>query len=102
MITAVLEARDYLTEKGGIVQSALRLGEAVVGQLKEADEVEISLVDFRGAPSSFFNALLGTVLEEMGHEAVVRRVRFRFDSRAQEFVYRRSLAAVVSPQTGRR
>ena len=54
----------------------------------------MSLAGLKGLPSSYFNPILRAVREALGLTPLQRRLRFEFDSPAQELVYERSLRAV--------
>jgi hypothetical protein len=90
----IAEAKDYLDSNGLIVESASLLAEAVISRLQKEQEVEISLAGIHGTSSSYFNTILRTLVEVEGLENVSRRVKFRFDSKAQEHVFGRSWASI--------
>jgi hypothetical protein len=50
------------------------------------------------APASYFNLLLARIAEEFGVGAITNRICFKWESAAQEFVFKRSLLAVQMSQ----
>lgn len=94
-MTQVLLASDFVDPAGSLVDSATRLSQAVVELLRAEPVVEIDLHGLRGLTSSFFNVLLVGVRDEHGEAALVSRLRFQFETKAQSLSYRSSLGAVT-------
>jgi hypothetical protein len=69
-----------------------------VDLLRAGPSVEVSLRGLRGLTSSFFNVLLARVRDELGEEAVVSRLKFLFETKAQQLAYRSSLGALTHTQ----
>jgi hypothetical protein len=93
---AVIEATQFLHPRGLIVDSASLLAKEAISRLRSEPEIEISLVGINGTSSSYFNTILRTLLQAEGLDlaAVSRRVKFRFESKAQEHVFLRSWQSV--------
>jgi len=90
-----IEAKSHLHPEGYIVESANLLADAVLEFLRSQSEVEISMIGMRGTSSSYFNTIIQRIVQEIGVEAMERRVKFIFDSNAQREIFGRSLAAVT-------
>lgn len=96
-----LLARDFVSGTGPDVDSATRLARAASTLLEVRKTVWVGLQGVRGLTSSYFNALLSEVARTNGREAIRSALQFVFDSKAQQFVYERSLEAVLnSPDVG--
>ena|SRR5437868_4024214 len=85
-----VSANAFRDPEDRIVASASRLADEVVRLLAAHDVIEIDLCGMRGVTSSYYNVLLHRVLEVIPLADFSRRVRIRFDSAAQEFVFKRS------------
>jgi hypothetical protein len=85
-----VSANAFRDPQDRIVASASRLADEVVRLLPLQDVMEIDLSGMRGVTSSYYNVLLHRVLEVISAADFTRRVRIRFDSPAQEFVFNRS------------
>lgn len=91
----MVEAREFIDGSGGIVESAMRLADAILPRLKEGARVSVSMAGMHGVSSSYFNVLLKRVMDECGPDAVRRRVHLRFNTKAQEGLYWRSREALL-------
>ncbi len=87
---AIIKAIDFLGEDHSFVATGGRIGEVAIGELSSGKKVVISLKDFRGVPSSFFNILLKVIVDRFGPDVIGESVTFDFDSAAQKEVFRRS------------
>ena len=92
-MNVVIRAADHISPQGTIVAGAESVAAKVLDALSSSDVV-VDLHGVRGVPSTFFNIVLLAVTNHAGFEALETRVRFQFDSPAQESVYRSSLQAV--------
>lgn len=88
---ASIIATEFVNPQGLIVESGLLLAARISAALTAGEAVEVSLAGMRGLSSSYFNVILGTLVEGFGLPAIENRVRFVFDSQAQQQTYRRSL-----------
>lgn len=86
-----IEAKGFVDPTGEIVASAARLADEVVRQLAVHEVVTVNLRQMRGLSSSYFNVLLQRVSGVTSISEFPRRVRFIFDTSAQEVVFKRSL-----------
>ena len=86
-----IEAHRFRDPRDRIVASASLLADELVSRLAEHDVVLVDLRGMRGVTSSYYNVLLQRVLGVLPMTDLARRVRFCFDSAAQEQVYGRSL-----------
>ena len=86
-----IEASQSRDPQDRIVASGLLLADEVVRRLTDHDVVEVNLKGLRGVTSSYYNVVLHRVLSILSMAEFARRVKFRFDSAAQEQVYNRSL-----------
>jgi hypothetical protein len=89
-----LQAKDFLHPRGLVVESATLLANALVEQLHQGHDVEISLSCMMGLPGSYFNVVLLALADAIGVDEIERRVRFEFEFQAQRLIYDRSLGAV--------
>ena len=85
-----------LPTKGDVVEDGDVLANAVLHALNNDPHVQVSFVDMRGLPSSFFNVLLKRLCGSEYGPQVLERVEFIFDSSAQEKIFDRSKEAVLS------
>jgi hypothetical protein len=90
-----IEAHRFLDARQRIVASASLLADEVVRRLAEHDVLLIDLRGMRGVTSSYYNVLLQRVLSVLPMSDLPRRVRFCFDSAAQEQIYGRSLESAT-------
>ncbi len=91
MSEATIRALDFTVQDEKLVDSAERLAGAITDSLGEHDRVVVSLKGLRGVSSSYFNVILRNLVSSIDLVAVEERVKFQFDSLAQEMVYQRSL-----------
>jgi hypothetical protein len=91
-----IEARLLVHAEWTAEENAQALTGPVLDALSGSDGVEISLFGIRGVSSTFFNALLGSIVDSLGPAALTRRVRFLCETPTQESVLRRSLDAVTA------
>jgi hypothetical protein len=91
------KATDYVRNDSPGLDAAERLALAIVEALRGASDctVLVSLHGLRGISSSFFNLLLGTVLDELGADAIRRQVTFETETRVQSEMLDRSRSAVL-------
>ena len=94
MYQANIEATMYFDPSEPVVTSAEKLVIAVNDMLRTAEEVSVSFHGLRGVSSSYFNVLLKTIVEIHGIETLDNRVKFAFETQAQEMIFERSLKSV--------
>lgn len=88
-------AKD-ITIKGDVVEDGDALADAVLNVLMNDPHVQVSFVDMRGLPSSFFNVLLKRLCDSEDGPQILEKIEFIFDSSAQEKIFARSKEAVLS------
>ena len=96
MAVTFVQATQFIDPSGSIVKSATAVGAAVLEQLDKGSDVVISLAGMKGVSSSYFNLVLQAIVERHGAAVLNSRVRFAFNSPAQDVVYQKSLRAVQS------
>lgn len=90
------DATGYYSPGESLVTSAERLGSGINELLATTDMVSVSFVGLRGVSSSYFNVLLQSIVAAHGIDVLNSRVKFVFETKAQEMVFDRSLQSVRS------
>lgn len=93
--TVRIVATDYVDPDGSVVKSGLRLADAVLCALGEAESVIVSLAGLRGASSSYFNVFLRRIYEAAGRDVLDSGITLEFASALQREIYDRSRQAVM-------
>lgn len=98
---STIEARQFVDADNRPVESADLLAAEAVRLLASHDVLVIDLGGMRGLSSSYFNVLLKRIIQIMTAADLQRRIKFTFDSPAQELVFKRSLEFVSFEQTSK-
>lgn len=88
-----VRAADYRDPSGSIVGSGEAVAAVVAQKLAAGEDVLVTFAGLRGLPSSYYNSILRVICDQQGLAAIGTRVRFHFETPAQEFVFKQSLAA---------
>lgn len=97
-MSATVDANSMYDPDADVRAQGSVLASAVVALLREMDEPDVVVVNFkgvRGAASSYFNVFLFEVARTCGHSALLQRLKFEFGSTPQKLVFERSKAAVL-------
>src|SRR6266576_6354148 len=89
-----VRAIEHIVDSGSIAESGIALGVVIEAELKAGKVVRVSLKGMKGLSSSYFNPILARIKRNFGLDILGDRLIFAFDSKAQQTVFDRSLAAV--------
>lgn len=89
-----IRATELLDPSGSLVESGLRLANAVIDGLNSGEIVQVSLHGLKGASSSYFNVFLRRIDEACGVARLNDHVQLEFGSRVQKMMFDASLDAL--------
>lgn len=92
--STTIQATKYMKPGAAPVDCAAVLGADAARAVAAGSPTVISFAGIRGVSSSFFNAILVVLRDQVGIDAAKRLVSFQTDSNAQKFVLDRSINAV--------